>query len=75
MARSTYRVNRENLPAKDSSKKQNRSASSRSPIRIGDKGSNWVLCNLLYCTNNIILQKSSNEICQCKTSLIAGITW
>lgn len=35
-ARSTYRVNRANLPSKDTSKRENRSAYSHNPIRIGE---------------------------------------
>lgn len=35
-ARSTFRVNRANLPAKDTTKRNNRSSYSRNPIRIGE---------------------------------------
>lgn len=35
-ARSTYRVNRANLPVKDTTKRDNRSQYSRSPVRIGE---------------------------------------
>lgn len=36
MARSTFRVNRANLPAKDSAKKTNRSPYAKSPIRLSE---------------------------------------
>lgn len=35
-ARSTFRVNRANLPAKDTTKRNNRSQYSKSPVRIGE---------------------------------------
>lgn len=35
-ARSTFRVNRANLPAKDTTKRNNRAAYSKNPIRIGE---------------------------------------
>jgi hypothetical protein len=35
-ARSTFRVNRANMPAKDNTKRNNRSAYSKNPIRIGE---------------------------------------